>query len=337
MKGVILLLGLLLAGAQAAALSFEEALGMAQTRPAVLNAERELADAEEALARTRLDPLALRLERLQAEQRLALAEASLRQARFEAEQEIAEAYLQLVEAEAQLELARDALALSEQARRITEIRVENGSATRLELREAELGVQEAANGVAAAEEGRAIATENLRGLLGEVPTPLKPPPSLDLSLPSLNALEAGLDALPTLLEVAHGLELSELALELLDPSYAPRVEIDAARSQRDQTFRLAHEARRGLTLQLRSLHAQLALALESRRTAQEALANAEARTAVERQRFEAGLIAEIALQQAELELKRARFEAMQAEHEVVRAAFALQSGSAQALEGLRAP
>jgi outer membrane protein TolC len=337
MKRLLLLLGLLLASAQAAALSLEEALAMAQMRPAVLNAERELADAKETLTRTRLDPLALRLERLQAEQRLEIAEANVRQARFEAEQEIAEAYLQLVEAEAQLELAREALALSEQARRITEIRVENGSATMLELREAELGVQEAANAVAAAEEGRAIAAENLRGLLGEVPEQLEPPTSLELSLPPLSALQAGLDALPTLLEVAHGLELSELALDLLDPSYAPRVEIDAARSQRDQTERLAREVRRGLELQLRSLHTQLALALESRRTAQEALANAEARTSVERQRFEAGLIAEIALRQAELELKRVRLEAMQADHEVLRAAFALQSGSVQVLEGLRAP
>jgi outer membrane protein TolC len=277
------------------------------------------------------------IERLQAEQRLEVAAANVRQARFEAEQEIAEAYLQLVEAEAQLELAREVLALSEQARRITEIRVENGSATMLELREAELGVQEAANAVAAAEEGRALAAENLRGLLGEVPEQLEPPGSPDLSLPLFSALQEGLDALPTLLEVAHGLELSELALDLLDPSYAPRVEIDAARSQRDQTFLLAREARRGLELQLRSLHTQLALALESRRVAYDALANAEARTAVERQRFEAGLIAEIALQQAELELRRARLEAMQADHEVLRAAFALQSGSAQVLEGLRAP
>jgi outer membrane protein TolC len=337
MKRFILLLGLLLASAQAAALSLEEALAMALTRPNVLNAERDLADAQEALARTRLDPLALRLEHLQAEQRLELAEARLRQARFEAEQELAEAYLQLVEAEAQLELAREALSLSEQARRITEIRVENGSATMLELREAELGVQEAANAVAAAEEGRAIAAENLRGLLGEAPEQLEPPTAPTLSLPPFSALQAKLDTLPALLEASHGLALSALALELLDPSYAPRVEIDAARSQREQTERLLHEARRGLELQLRSLHTQLKLALENHRTAQEALANAQARTAVERQRFEAGLIAEIALHQAELELRRTHFEAMQAVHDLLRAAFALQSGSAQALEGLRAP
>ena len=326
------LLALGLGAAQAQVITLAGALEAAYLRPEVVNAEQERLDARRALERTGADPLALRLDRLQASQRVELAEARLHLARLEAAQEITDAYLQLLESEAQRRLAQDALALSEQALEITRIRVEVGSAPEIELSEAQTARKEAAGSLQAAAEAEALARDNLEGLLEREFEELAPAPPPQSALPRVNELKEALAGHPTLMEVRHGAAVAELAVELLDPSYAPRVEIEQAELQHEQALRMLGEVERGLRIQVQALHLQATQAMENREVAQDALRDAEARLDIERRRFDAGLSAEISLRRAELDAASARLEAMVAAHEVLRSRDALAVAAAYDLE-----
>lgn len=317
------------------ALELSAALSAVSQRAGVVNSALAASDARAALARTEADPLALRLERTQARQRLTLAEAQLEQARFTATADIAEAYMQALEAEAQLELARFARELAAQALAIARIRFERGSATELEVEEAQNDLDDAEQTVIVAEQGAELARRNLESLIGAPVAELRPISDSYLRpLPRFEVVLAGLERHPTLLEAAQGVELARLGLELLDPSYAPQVQIDAAALQLQQAEALAAEARRGLALQAQSLYNQARAAAASLRVRQEALRNAEARQALEAQRLEAGLIAEITFKQAQLATKQAELAAVQARHSYLSALLALQAGTLTPLEGL---
>jgi outer membrane protein TolC len=317
------------------ALDLATALTAVGSRTGVINSELSASDARLALVRTQADPLALRLEQTQAAQRLALAEAQLRQARFAAIADIAEAYMQALEAEAQLELARFARDLAAQSLEITRIRLERGSATELELEEAQTALEEAAQTVSTAEQGAQLAKRSLESLIGQTVTALEPIAEVYLqSVPSLEVVLAGLEHHPTLLEARQGVELATIGRDLLDPSYAAQVQIDAAELQLEQAEALAGEARRGLQLQAQSLYNQVRAAASGYRVQQDALRNARAREALEAQRLEAGLIADITFKQTQLATKQAELAAMQAKHSYLNALLALQAGALIPLEGL---
>ncbi len=334
MKYLLMLITTLLFGS-VQALSLPEALSQAAQRPAVINSRLELSDARSALERTQADPLALRFENLQAEQRLVLAEASLDQARYQAFNEIAEAYTQVLSAKAQLELADMAKSLSEQALEIARIRFEKGSATDLDVEDAQNNLADAEKNLAAASEGLQLARSNLAGLIGQEFEEIEPlDAKLLIELPPLADILPGLAQYPELLKAQQGLELASLGLELLDPSYAPQAQIDSAKLQVSQTQEFSREARRGLQLQTKSLYNQAQTAAKTWLIRQDALRNANARLEIERQRLASGLIAEISYRQAELNNKQAELEALEAQHAYLLALLKLQAGSMTALEGL---
>lgn len=354
--------------------TLSRALARAEQRSAVVGAQLALGDAERALQRSEADPLALRLERLQARQALELAEAQLQEARYEAYVEIADAYGSWREARVQAELARFARELAAQALDIARIRRQRGSATELDVRNAETELREADNALAAAEQGVALARTNLASLSGlELPPPesaangapdgtadgtadggpdtetasgaaagsLYPATAFGEALaaraaPDLARLLAALDDHPSLLQAQQGLELARVGRELLDPSFAPQAQIDAAELRLQQAAEGAQEARRGLELQARGLRDRALNARESYRVTLQALANAREREALERRRLEAGLIAEIAFKQSQLARKQAEVRALQAERALLRALLELQSGTLVPLEGLDA-
>lgn len=320
----------LLCSAPAAALTLTEALEAAAARTAVRNAELVLADAEQALARTTADPLALRPDLLQADQAAELAAAQVRLSRFEAEAEIARAFTGALEAERGVALAEAGRDLLAQALRITRIRYGNGSATELDVLEAEAALQEGEDGLSAARQGRALARRNLESLLPEPAGELAPIESaaLPAALPPLLELEAGLELHPQLLQVTHAVELARMGVRLLDPSYAPRAQIDTAELQLRQAEAGAREARRGLSLQVRSLHAAALRAADALATARATLATTRSREEIEQRRLEAGLIAEIAYRQARVSTLQAEAAAEQALHEYLLALLDLQVASA---------
>lgn len=331
-QAAILIMSLTL-GAQAQTLP--EALGAADNRTDVINAQLAYTDATIALSRTQADPLALRLEQTQAQQRATLSSAQLTQARYQAQVDITSAYTQLLEAQAQTNLAQQARDLSVQALDIARIRFDKGSATALDVQEAENSLEDAENTLMIASQGLALAKNNLESLIGMPVDAAQPVPEVLLSeLPPLEQVLANLGNLPTLVQVKNGADLAQLGYELLDPSYASQSQIDNAQLQASQAQESAKEAQRGLEIQARSLYNNAQSARETLVIRQSALDNALEREALEKQRLDAGLIAEINFKQTQLATQQARIGALQARHAYLNALLTLQAGTMTPLDGL---
>jgi len=319
----------------ASALNLSEALSASNNRTDVINAQLSLNDANTALARTQADPLALRLQQVQANQRARLSFAQLEQARYQAIADITASYTQVLEAEAQRNLALMARDLSAQSLEIAQIRQGNGSATSLDVQEAQNSLEDASKNLATAEQGVALARSDLASLIGQDPESLEAiSDELLAASPSLEAVLASLNSSPTLIQVSNGAELAQVAVELLDPSYASQSQIDDARLQASQAAESLKEARRGLELQARSLFNQSATAAQTYRIQLDALNNALERESLEKQRLDAGLIAEIQFKQAQLSSFQARISAMQAKHNYLKSLLNLQAATLTPIEGL---
>lgn len=336
LAATLLALAFALPTAAAAASTLDDLLAAVDARVGVVTAALDLDEARRALARTEADPLALRLDRVRARQAVELAEAEAAAARFEAIAEVAAAWARVRETALQVALAEGARELSARAVEIARLRLERGSATRLDLDEAVTGLEDAEKNAAAARDGLALARADLAGLTGHAGDvdlgPLERA-RLDRPLPPDAAFDAALDGLPTVLRLAQAVELATLGVELLDPSFASRAQIEQARTQLAQAEAGAGEARRGLTLRTQALRNAVATARETDRIARDALAQAREREDIEARRFAAGLIAEIALEQTRLATRQAELRALQAEHGLLSALLDLQAGTLVPLEG----
>ncbi len=330
MKKLLLALTLL-GGLQAGlALDFEEALAAAPSRPDAVSAQLRLINAESSQLRTEADPLALRTDRLQARQAVQLAEAELSQARLTAVADIAEAYGAVLLTTQQAELAASGVELAESGVNIARIRLENGSATELDLRDAQVALDEAHAGAATAQSGLRLAVSNLESMIGQEVQASELEPITDAMFPQLPALEQVLESMqqhPQLLQVQHGLELATAAVEMLDPSYASQAQIENAQTQLATTEQLASEASRGLQLQARNLHLQAQDAQTRLQVEQDSLANARERFEFEQQRLAGGLISQIALDQAHLELRQAEVALLSARIDSLTSLLRLSAGT----------
>jgi outer membrane protein, heavy metal efflux system len=320
---------------EAAPLTLADALATSNNRSSVITSQLALNDATVALSRTQADPLALRLEQTQANQKVALLQAQLDEAKYKAVQDISSGYTQYLEAQAALELSTFARDLSSQNLQITTIRRDKGSATELEVQEAQNALEDAENNLLSTQQGANLAKTNLEGLIGMTVTTLASIPDESLSpLPGLETVLQNLDKTPTLMQVAQGTELAQLGVDLLDPSYASTSQIDTAKLQLDTAQTSSSEARRGLELQARTLFNTANSASETLAIRQDALGNAQEREAVEKQRLDAGLIADVQFKQSQLATKQAALAALQAKHAYLNALLALQAGTMTKVEGL---
>ncbi len=316
--------------------TLENVLAAVEGRVNVVTARLDLAEAERALERTDGDPLALRLERTQASQAVEAARADLAAARFEAQAEVAAAWARVRETELQVALAEAARDLSARALAVAELRLERGSATQLDVDEARTDLADADANLAAARDGLALAQADLTGLTGlpaadELPAVDRE--RLAAPLPDDDELDAAIEGLPTYLQVAHGVELAGLGVELLDPSFAAQAQIERAATQLAQAEAGATEARRGLRLQVQALRNAAVSARERDRLARQALEQARERESIEASRLEAGLISELELATVRLESQQAELRAVQAEHALMNALLDLQAGTLRPLDG----
>ena len=317
------------------ALPLSDALQAAAERTDVVNARLSLSDAETALRRTGADPLALRLEKAQAQQRVDLSDAQLRQARYQALADIASAYTRMLEAQLQQEFTQTASDVRAQVVDITRIRFERGSATALDVQDAENEAQDARTNLASATQGVALARSNLESLIGqEVVSTTFIPDEFLAPLPNLETVLLSLEQAPNLLQVNQGVEVSEIGLDLLDPSYASAAQIENAELQLEQTQESAREAERGLRLQARTLYNTATTAAQTYRNSLDVFASAQEREALEKQRLDAGLIADITFKQTQLSTFQAFLGMIQAKNAYLNSLFDLQAGTLTALEGL---
>ncbi len=316
--------------ANAYALTLTETLTQVERRSSVVNARTELTDAETNLERITRDPLAVRTDTLQAEQRLALAEASLEQSRYAAASELTSAYTGVLGANAQVALAQQSLTLAQRSLRVATIRLENGSATQLDLDDADASLNEAQNGLRAGVEGQELALDNLVSILGEEVSADDLEEIPEAVIPELPPLEAALRSAerhPDLLSVNQQAELAELGTEILDPLYAAQAQIDTAESQQESAAGGLAEAQRSFRLQVRNLYTQAENARATLRLEDGALQNAQARGETQQQRLDGGLISQIEFDQSELTTAQAELEAENARSVYLNALLELQAGS----------
>ncbi len=310
--------------AQGQNLTLEAALAKAAEQAPVVAAKAELEDASTNLARVLADPLLTRPSKVQAEQRAALAKVSLERAVVQAQSNIVGAYTQVLEAQVQVRLAQKALEVAARGLEIAQIRQRNGSGTALDVRNAQNRLDDARSNLTRAENGLALAQASLRSLVGAFASlaPLPTPPAL----PEAGTVRELLGKNPDVLQARQRGELASLQVELLDPSYAARADIDAARSRADQANAGAREIERGLGLQYDSLYQNLQAAFRSLAVQQAALANAREALANDKKRLDAGLISQVAYLQTELSFIQAELAAQQAQGNYWRAYYSLLAG-----------
>ncbi len=310
--------------AQTQNLTLESALAKASEQAPVIAAKAELEDASAHLTRVLADPLLTRPTQVQAEQRAAFAQASYERSLTQAQSSIVAAYAQVLEAQVQVRLAQKALEVAARGLEIAQIRQRNGSGTALDVRNAQNRLDDAKSNATRAENGLALAQASLRSLVGAFSglAALPNPPAL----PEPSLLRELLGKNPDMLQARQRSDLARLQFELLDPIYAARADIDAARSRADQASAGAREIERGLALQYDSLYQNLQAAARSLAVQQAALANARETLANDKKRLEAGLISQVAYLQTELSYIQAELAAQQALGNYFRAYYSLLAG-----------
>ncbi|HEU4741565.1 MAG TPA: TolC family protein [Meiothermus sp.] len=311
---------------QAQPLTLQAALAKATEQAPVQSAQTELSDAQVSLQRTLADPLLTRPARLQAEQRVALAQANLNRAKAQAESSIVQAYTQALEAEQQVALAKKSAELAERNFEVAQIRQKNGSGTALDTKSAQARLEDARRGQAFAEQGLANARSNLRSLVGEF-SGLAALPTAP-ALPERSLLQTLLEQTPDVVQAQQRVELANLQAELLDPSYAAKADIEAAKARAEQAAAGAREIRRGLGLQYDNLYSQTQNAFRALSIQQALLQNAREQLAADKRRLDSGLISPLAYAQSELAALQAELAALQAQGGYLRALYGLYAGSA---------
>ena len=340
-SGVLLgaLLGVLSQGAHAYSLS--DALRSAQERPAVSAAQLEISGAQGDLTRTNADPFALALDKTQAEQRLELSRAAAKAARYTALSEIGSAYTAQLQAELEAEAAGENESLTRRLLEVARIRLERGSVTQLDVREAEANLSVAEAARAAAEETLTLSRTSLQALLpaGTQAEPLEPIAEKDVErpLPGVAEVLAEASNTPALLGVQQALVLARMQSGLLDPSYSSARDIEVANTALEAAQVSLAETVRSQNAQIRTLYAQTTAAQELYRAQKSAANAARERLNFQQNRFSRGLISDLELRQSEYTATQARLELLRAKHAYVTSVFDLQAAAATELWPLGGP
>lgn len=339
MRAILAILTLMLSVSSATvahAYGLEEALAAAPSRPDAVNARLALLNARNDLLRAQGDPLALKMDLVKAQQAVALQRATLHESIADALVDITGAYTGVLEAREGHAIAVEAAALSQTALHIAEIRRANGTGTDLDVQDAQVSLDKATSDAATARKSLTVALNNLQGMIGVNvdAEDLEPvPDAMLVAPPDLDAVEASLAGHPQLLQARQGLELATLGVQMLDPSYASRAQIESARTQLLTTEQLVEEATRGFTLQARNLLIQAQSAVEAYTVERSNLDNAEQRLAFQEDRLRSGLISQVALDQTRLQTEQAKLAALRARNDVLRGLLALQAGTLVSLDG----
>jgi len=310
--------------ALAQSLTLDSALAKAKDQAPVASAQSELDDAKANLQRTLGDPLLTRPNQVQAQQRADLAQANYDRALYQAQSSIVSAYTQVLEAQIQVRLAQKGLELAAKGVEVAQIRQKNGSGTALDLKNAQNKQADAKTTLSRANDGLALAQTSLRSLVGNFDTlaALPSPPAM----PDSQAVQDLFAKSPEVLQGRQRVELANLQVEVLDPSYAAQADINAAKARADQAAAGNKELERGLGIQYDSLYQNLQAANRALAVQQAALANAKETQANDKKRLDSGLISSLAYLQTELSTIQAELAAQQAQDNYLKALYSLYAG-----------
>lgn len=320
----VLFLSVLLTISQAFAIDLGGALFRIETIGSVKLAKAEVTEAQSNYNRQLTDPALTKPTQIQARQRVELAQAKLDAARRAAQVQVVNAYTQALEAAQQVALAQKAVELSEMSVNIAQIRLNNGSGTALDLKDAQRSLQDAQKNANTAKNGYNLSLKNLKNLIGQFEK-LDPIAQLP-AVPDDSIVETIAGRSVNLLQLKQGLEMAQMQVGLLDPSYASQSQIDAAQLQADNVAQNLEDVMNGEVLQVGSSYDQLTSAYKGIDIAGKAQDNTEEAYNNDVKRLQSGLISKIALKQSELKLVQANLGLLQARNAYVRSFYSLQTG-----------
>lgn len=326
----IIMVAIPVAGAQAEAEPLDLATAMTlaeRASPDVQTAQRDLEAAERELARVEADPTSLRVALVDASNAADAAVETLRNARHSARANAASAFESVLEASIDVRIAEATLDINLIEANASRIRQEAGAATQADVTRAEDAVASAERDVRDARDVAALAWDRLVlriGWEGELPAlaePLSAP-----EIPTLDATLARLDENASLASALRAVTRSEANFAAVNvPFTTPQTQIDAARDALANARTRADDLATSLALTVQQAYNAVTAASGRLDSAREALATAREDRRVAQVRFEAGSIAALDVDRADLALLRATSNEARAVHALAAALRSLES------------
>lgn len=316
------------ASAQAATLTLQSALAQSGNQPSVIAARSALNNAQIEYGKAKADPLATKVTLLKAQQAYDLALATLKTADAQADAQIAQAYTQVVEAQDGVKLAQDALNLAQKGAQVAQTQYAKGGGTQIAAQTAQNQVQSAQQTLRVAQDGLNLAKANLSSLVGPFTAVAAIPTSSVPTSVSAKVVDEVLGRNPTILQAQQGAAALQLQLNLADPIAVSASQINALKTQLQQTQSGAQNAARGYRIATQGLYNAYLQAVKNRGVRQAALENAQRQLNADQGRYAKGLISQLALLQSQLAYGQARLAAEQANDSVLTAYYNLQAGGA---------
>lgn len=312
---VIVALFVSLGFAQNESLSFEQVLELAERNSASLaTANTDYASTSRDLSRTQADPLALRIPIMQAEQALQRAASSLEASKLSARNTAATAFASAKEKDTSLRLAQMNLAISQTTLDATNIRLQAGAATKLELEKAQNGLASANNQLVDAQQARNLAYDNLRSLLGISGNFVLSDDVAINELPTIEDVLARLSQNSQIINSQHSLSLAEAQLAAIDNAFSARKDIESARDRVNNARTSLTETRRSLEINIKQSHNAVLAAQGRLQTAQASLGTAQSDYNAQSLRYNSGSISPLQLAQSELALANSHAQVEMARH-----------------------
>lgn len=324
---------------QGFAYTLEDALENARGRPTVVAAEQALTVARADLARTQADPFALRLDKTQAQQTFSLSQVQARQAYYTALSEIGSAYATQLQAVLEQRAALASEALARRQASVARIRLARGSATEVEVREAQAALEVASAQREASDRALTFARNTLGALLptGQDIGQLEPiaDPAVLHPLPPIETILGATAKTSDLLGLQQAITLARVSASLLDPSYSSAREIQAADTALQTATATYLETTRTVFAEVRTLYGETSAAQKLFQAQSASADAAQSRMQLQRQRFARGLISDLELKQAEYDTMSVTLEATRAKTTFITSLLQLQATSALPLWPLR--
>ena len=337
-RPALLAISLTVSVALAQALNLEGAVRQAVSQgPDLASSLATLQNAKADLMAKESDPSTLIVPLTQARNTAALNQVQVDAKRLEVMSNVMGAYLNLFEAQENIKVLEAQIALDSRNLEIAKIRLAARNGTQLDVSRSENTLGASRQSSADARANLSILSNRLEVLLGVSTGNLtvSPPPAFKEVKFDLAALEANLETrLPSVLQLAQVVQISELSVKLSDNDYTPPTTLRDNKTALENAQRNLATIKKSAVTQLRDAARGTLNALEQVRLRANDRDNAKEALAQDNLKFKSGTIAKLQLQQSEVAALRSRFTYAQATNLYWRSVAALSVASGVDQTGL---
>lgn len=219
-------------GKDAVQLTMESAieLGLKQNQ-SVIEAKRNLEDAQQTLKELEADPTTLIVPLTQARNNLLYRQVQFNYVKLQVTQTVRSNYLSVLEAQNQLNLAKKQLEIANENLKAVKVRRSLGNATDADVVQAENNVISVQNSLSIAESNLKSATDRLLLSIGMDPSTqvvLVEPTFKEVNIDIEKLKKQAQDNLPTVIQAKNSYNLAKLQFDLVNNEYTPQSQIRSA-------------------------------------------------------------------------------------------------------------